>query len=158
MVKNGCFSASVTVIRFSGSTTKHLRMRSLGSSVKTKAILVRMPKNMCELRTGDISPFRRSETVLSFHYIAQHNHLLAMPERRTANQQCEHYNATGPTWKNLHNFFKMNLKIYWSKCRFSRINKFHLQMTEFFIWVVWFFQNIKLTEIHNKRNKTELYI
>lgn len=38
VVKNGCFSASVTVIRFSGSTTKHLRMRSLGSSAKSKHI------------------------------------------------------------------------------------------------------------------------
>lgn len=32
VVKNGCFNASVTVIRFSGSTTKHLRIKSFGSS------------------------------------------------------------------------------------------------------------------------------
>lgn len=33
VVKNGCANASLTVIRFSGSTTKHFRMRSFGSSV-----------------------------------------------------------------------------------------------------------------------------
>lgn len=32
VVKNGCCKASFTVIRFSGSTTKHFLMRSFGSS------------------------------------------------------------------------------------------------------------------------------
>lgn len=32
VLKNGCFKHSLTVILFSGSTTKHLRIRSLGSS------------------------------------------------------------------------------------------------------------------------------
>lgn len=36
VVKNGCAKASLTVIRFSGSTTKHFRMRSFGSSAKIK--------------------------------------------------------------------------------------------------------------------------
>lgn len=50
--------------------------------------------------TGNVRPFWRRETVLSLHDIAQHHHLLAMPERRTTDQQCEHYHATCPTAEN----------------------------------------------------------
>lgn len=41
VVKNGCAKASLTVIRFSGSTTKHFLMRSFGSSAmfETKMLI-----------------------------------------------------------------------------------------------------------------------
>lgn len=112
VVKNGCAKASLTVIRFSGSTTKHFLMRSLGSSVffyfldwmrhKTKSRLQLWNSHRDNSmwgkvrRTRNIGPFRRCKTVFTLHYISQHNHLLPVPERRATHQQCKHDDTTRP--------------------------------------------------------------
>lgn len=99
VVKNGCFKASLTVILFSGSTTKHFLMRSLGSSaieLIQNYFLLDLENSKWSL-TRYISPFRRCKTIFSFHNISKHNHLLSMPKWRTPHQQSEHYHTTGPS-------------------------------------------------------------
>lgn len=55
-----------------------------------------LPGHSSPLLTRYLCPLGRRETILSLHDIPQHHHLLAMPERRTADQQREHNNSTGP--------------------------------------------------------------
>lgn len=101
VLKNGCLSASRTVILFSGSTTRHFRMRSFGSSVGSHSIAYSLVLRINLELTRNVAPFRRHKTVLSLHYVTQHNHLLTMPKRWTADEKCEHDNTTRP---NIHLF------------------------------------------------------
>lgn len=58
VLKNGCLRHSRTVIRFSGSTTRHLRIKSLGSSEneQTKSVSWR-------LKVQAENPHRRCPTI-----------------------------------------------------------------------------------------------
>lgn len=46
---------------------------------------------------GYVAPLRWHKTVFSFHDIAKHDHLFAMPERWATDEEGEHDDAAGPT-------------------------------------------------------------
>lgn len=112
VVKNGWAKASLTVILFSGSTTKHFLMRSLGSSVffrcgrnETKPIDYTLKlrwkqkfeaKTWNMVLTWNVGPLWRCKTIFSFHNISQHHHLFSVPKWRATNKQCKHNNSAGP--------------------------------------------------------------
>lgn len=98
VLKNGCLRHSRTVIRFSGSTTRHLRIKSLGSSKKcSNWVSAIVAGCVLALRlTRYVRPLRWHEAVFTLHNVTQHYHLLAVPERRAANEEGEHDDATRP--------------------------------------------------------------
>lgn len=55
VLKKGCFRASSAVIRFSTSTTRHFRIRSLGSSASHPKTLIYCPLDTLILYSPDIS-------------------------------------------------------------------------------------------------------
>lgn len=100
VLKNGCLRHSRTVIRLSGSTTRHLRIKSLGSSKKSKEKFLNREAEVGRELTGNILPLRWHEAVFSFHDVSQHYHLFAMPKRWATDEESEHDDTARPTKRN----------------------------------------------------------